>query len=189
MTVSIIDPQPRRPDWWITDSVTKWAWIWHMAPQVVSLCRTEHVNLTGSHTAVQGLLGVCVLLWHAVQSFADTLILSCHWSYCGSGALLRFHHACCTGQRFEGHCTVNTAKSSGGLAFHSQTQKLLNLLSLVNIVAAASKTALFCIFPGYHSSPTSRWKSNCSSSCVPSWTSRLPRSKSCHDENSHRNIN
>ena len=53
--------------------------------------------LTYSVRPVQGLLGENVLLWHAVQSFADMLILSCHWSYSGSRALLWFHHACQTG--------------------------------------------------------------------------------------------
>lgn len=51
---------------------------------------------TESCWPVQGPLGARVLLWHAVQSFADILILSCHWSYAGSRALLRFHHACQT---------------------------------------------------------------------------------------------
>lgn len=75
--------------------------IWQMTPQVVSLCGAERVNLLRLSWIAEARgrssgSGLYVLLWRAVQSFADMLILSRHWSYAGSRALLQFHHACQT---------------------------------------------------------------------------------------------
>lgn len=54
-------------------------WHYKLSPYVERSMLTSSAS-TKSRRAVQGLLGVYVLLWHAVQSFADILILSSHWS-------------------------------------------------------------------------------------------------------------
>lgn len=48
-----------------------------LSPYVEQSMLTSSAS-TESYSPVQGPLGDCVLFWHAVQSFADILILSCH---------------------------------------------------------------------------------------------------------------